>query len=710
MMKSHLSEVLSVAAGILKDVRQAYCDQTVELDYKSLTRIVEDRGLGVFTLDLPSRDDQLLIGLSTGLLPSTGYQKYSKKYPVPRLFAGLYMRIFDKALCLKDNADPTAVFFLRQLLCLGKKLQIPCSKKRELQAIKEYVHVEQILPSPTYSWDHDTLNIDDPNLSVHLCDRLDFDLPLLSDTVCPDTRRRVNVLLSRSQQVADFLCRSFGFCIPEREIIEREHRAESLGLKHGPGAVAERTGTYDKYEFRSWPLKLRNVFPITFGKMPNDIERKFDIHEAPSRVCLVPKTAKGPRIIAAEPSQHMWCQQLLLQWFVDRFENTMCKHFISLNDQRPSGEMALQASLDQSMATVDLSSASDRLSCWVVERIFRSNPSILTALHASRTRWSVLPTGEYIKLKKFASQGTAVTFPVQTFVFLCLALGASLGKGEVNPRSIRKLVSRVRVFGDDIIIPNTRYADLDLLLHTLKLKVNSKKSFHTGYFRESCGVDGFKGYDVTPCKPKSLWSYGPTSCLTMLDTANNLFTKGLWNASNTIKSRLDSDSRTRFGIVGPDVGSTGHYSPSFNCWAREHLPQFSNDVYNCVVSSIRKSGEDHSYSFVHGGILHGIQRKYIPTILARALQLGRIRWNSTLHTIEVQRRSITSVLGRGTEFLCGYSGLLDWATRPAPTKPLICGRRSPALQPILVGDHRGVPGKSRIRNSTRWEPLGNLFS
>jgi hypothetical protein len=62
-------------------------------------------------------------------------------------------------------------------------------------------------------------------------------------------------------------------------------------------------------------------------------------------------------------------------------------------------------------------------------------------------------------LKKFASQGTAVTFPVMSLVMLFISLGVSL-EGKVSWRNIRKLRNKVRVFGDDIIIPNAGYAQL----------------------------------------------------------------------------------------------------------------------------------------------------------------------------------------------------------------------------------------------------------
>jgi hypothetical protein len=131
--------------------------------------------------------------------------------------------------------------------------------------------------------------------------------------------------------------------------------------------------------------------------------------------------------------------------------------------------MVLQASLDRKLATVDLSDASDRLSCWTVERVFRCNPSILTALHAARTRYlfdevsfrTLKKDKNFLSLRKFASQGTAVTFPVMSLVMLIIALAASWGDTEpIDWRGIWKRKRQVRVFGDDIILPAHGYGRL----------------------------------------------------------------------------------------------------------------------------------------------------------------------------------------------------------------------------------------------------------
>ena len=682
-MKSHSDNLFHIVAGICKDIQQAYPTlKGLDLDLERLSLLVSERGLGVFTLDLPSRETQLIAGLETGLLSSEGTKKYSKRYPVPRLFAGLYMRIFDRELCLRSDADVNAIAFLRQIFCLGKKIEVQCSRKRTFDAIKEYIHVEQQMVPPTFRWGSDSLDCTGGHI-VHLCDSLGPDLPLYPEYNIGRTARS-QLLLQRCQRFADYIGEKLGTFCPDCVIDARRTEVRGLGLRHGPGAVAERGGRFfDKYRFSNWSAKLENMYPWeTTGKMPSDTRSKPRNHEVPARLICVPKTAKGPRIIAAEPSEHMFCQNLFASWLTDRISSTEMSRFIDFRDQSKSGRLVLQASSDQSLATIDLSSASDRLSLYVVERIFRSNPSVLKAIHATRTRWLRLPNGESIELKKFASQGTALTFPIQTIVFWVIAM-ACCYDGIPSDEGLRAFREKVRVYGDDIIVPTTRYAEVVELLTTLGLKVNVEKSFSRGHFRESCGVDAFKGYDVTPIKPKTTTSESPASCQAVLDTINNLFCKGYWNASDSLRLRQPPRNLKGFGVVGRDAGATGYVSFSFGTYVNKWL---SRDLLGVK----RPSGESKVQALPLPN--HGLAIPYA-TLSGRSNDSRRTRWNTMLHRPEVRVASIRSDT-RFRDYDCGYSGVLQRQLMPSSCEPLKIGSQ-----------FRGVPERPRHRKVMRWEPL-----
>jgi hypothetical protein len=257
-----------------------------------------------------------------------------------------------------------------------------------------------------------------------------------------------------------------------------------------------------------------------------------------------------------------------------RVSETFIRNFISFDDQSGNGELALEASKDGSFATIDLSSASDRLSCKLVERLFRKSPTILSAFYAVRTRWIRQDIDKksprFYRLRKFSTMGSALTFPVQSLVFLMVALGCLLEERRLRPtyRSIQSLIGQVRVFGDDIIVP-TDVSDrvVDILTH-LGFKVNDQKSFLTGRFRESCGVDAYAGHDVTAVSILSMPSVSkPESVLSVLDSHNNFFMRGYMHVSQYLRNFVGRLRRFSFPPVEPGSGAIGWYDFSWFDWS-----------------------------------------------------------------------------------------------------------------------------------------------
>jgi hypothetical protein len=501
---------------------------------------------------------------------------------------------------------------------LGKKLEVECSPERIQSSVKAFHDVERKLRRPTLQWGNDRLPDNYRRYSLHLGDCTSdpsTSLPLFSSlyqetTEDAESKKKEDIrLLDRVQQVADLIINDMDFFDPVLLSEDLESEGHGIGFRHGKGAVAERLKQSEKSDFKSWSAKLDARFPFDLcGKTAGDRRGKPVNHELASRLMCVPKTAKGPRLIASESAPHMWCQQMIWKWLQLQLKKSVARHFIDFHDQSKSGDLVLQASRDRSLATVDLSDASDRLSCWTVERMFRANSSLLNALHAARTRYirdEVSNEMSFLSLRKFASQGTAATFPIQSLCFLFIALGCS-AIGPIDKHTIGKLRNRVRVFGDDIIIPSYGYARLIRVMDLLQLKVNVTKSYVNGHFRESCGVDGFCGHDVTPVKPKTLIADSPASCQALVDNSNNLFNKGLWYASDSLKNLLPARLQRGIRIVGQlDAGFAGLTS---------------------------YSGSDESHLIT--------------------------RWNSRLHRYEV--RVWSEILKTHQRDRQGYSALLDF--------------------------------------------------
>ena len=194
-------------------------------------------------------------------------------------------------------------------------------------------------------------------------------------------------------------------------------------------------------------------------------------------------------------------------------------------------------------ATVDLSSASDLLSNSLVKLVFAHDTVLLEALQQSRTEWVTGPKWSW-KLKKYAGMGNATTFPVQSIVFAVLSVYAICVESG-RPLTRKRIVDAVRqvtVYGDDIILPSTAYGVLVELLASLRLRVNTKRSFVSSHFRESCGVDAYAGCEITPTYLRRVIDAGtePSAILTFISTANQLWKKGYYSASTFLKEYVES--------------------------------------------------------------------------------------------------------------------------------------------------------------------------
>lgn len=544
---------LELYAAVFRDIAtwDSNLRQDLALDFIRLDRTVCTRGVSFLMIDMPEASRTLEKALSTGTISSINLPNTFGKVVdrgTREFLSCLFELVFDGMGHLRHDVNPTAVFFLRQVLNLSKKVKEDCSDAAISAEVENFRKVDGSLRKPSLDWELDTLNFERPT-------RLSFTDGYVSEsTFAFDRSRAPRPLLRILDQVCGIVISQF----PEldwREVTPR----------HGTGAVADaQTGT-DKYLFKYWPNKLEGTFPYTyFAQHREDLHfeetRTSSPHEPPARLLAVPKTLKGPRLIASEPTAHQYLQQALMKWLRAYLPATIrpCINFLS---QEPSRQLCLQASETGDLGTVDLSSASDRLSCWVVERVFQYNPGLLRALHSVRTRWIVNSTGVgekfFMKVKKFAAQGSAVTFPVQTIVYTCIALACMLYEDGVvvNRRNILVRAGKLRVFGDDIIMPSYAVPSLALLMTHCELKVNASKTHYQGLFRESCGMDAYAGVCVTPVYLRALeLGNSPQDLVSWVDVCNNAYSKGLWHLSDAMVRKIPVKIRKLIPVSSEDLG------------------------------------------------------------------------------------------------------------------------------------------------------------
>lgn len=496
------------------------------------------------TIDLPAirKHFDKCLGELLYTRPNLPYgSSVSATVVVPAYLRNLYLQVFSADGKLRYDASPEAVACIRQLLDTFGKLKVTCKEKYIAKESKEFSAIEQGLRQPTLRWESDQLaDQDSRHRSVSLSDGIPVGgrngslFPVDQVDLTWDDAVAV-------QAICDRIFASFGD-------LHNEDPEEIP--KHGPGAVSDMRRGQSKYLFPHATEKLTRVFPYdryfnpTLGVSSDGlIDLRWTSKEAPSKLIAVPKTATGPRLIASEPVAHQWAQQLIRNQLERRVKRSLLRNSISFGDQEPNRVLAQQSSIDGTSATVDLKSASDRLSCWTIERVLRSNISMLERIHACRTRWMVntLDTRrrEFYLLKKCFTQGSACTFPVQTLVYAALCISGVIlsRKMPVTTRNIIKASTQVRVFGDDLIIPSDCLGSVTAILQFNQLKINPTKTFHKGPFRESCGLDAFNGVDVTPQRIRSL-AVKPSheTVQSLLQVSNNLYRAGMWN----LAFKLDS--------------------------------------------------------------------------------------------------------------------------------------------------------------------------
>lgn len=589
-MKPTSHVVRNLYAAFLRDAAHTVTghDQHVELQdfvrdsllsLDRLVDLVEHRGVQVIMKDLPAFGKLVDSGLSSGLLKIADipHSLGNWKKGTVLFQSSIFSSLFGKTGNLL-NPTPDEVLMARQLCYMAKRVKMESSQESVRDAVKEYFDIEAGLRDPYLHWGKVELYKGNP---------CRWDLTFVGSYLNDEDFKT-----DLPQPIFEVLDKLTAYYTPREEV----DLYEVIG-RHGSGAVADVRSGDDKYSFPGWPKKLQAIFPyevLTFhreGLLPllaGSGVYQPDDSEVPARLSAVPKTLDKPRLITIEPTAHQFLQQGLLRWIRQKMNPSLCRA-IDFFDQTVSQELTLKASADTENATVDLSAASDRLTCWTVERCFCTNPSFLKSLNACRSHLLVDGTAgadssKVHELRKFAGMGSAVTFPVQTIIYACVAATAVLyDRGwKVVPRNYRRAMGMVRVFGDDIILPSSSVPTLARLLDALQLRVNASKTHWLGHFRESCGKDAWCGYDVTPTylsafslaytqtkkRGKTKLRFKAENLASWIDTANNLWLEGWWNMSAWMEAQLPAAVRAKIPVSNGNLGGM-------------HLRSFSHGTLGC---------------------------------------------------------------------------------------------------------------------------------
>jgi len=540
-MKSHVNDLYELATSIYKDA-VAKCAAELEVrDLMTMKSRSENEGLSFFTITLPDLGKDFDRCLDQGQIGPTHFRSFRKYGKIPAFLRGFFARIFSRETGgILDEPDISSIEAIRQMAYSFKKIKLDCSEKRARKALSSFIQIEQDFddqPSPL-----------DKGTFEYLCRHL-WDI----------------VLADINMSTCNF--------VP----------------KHGPGATEERISGNQKYVHKLWYERLEPYFPLFHFAFPNENAygcKEFqnltlisEEHEHPVRVVQVPKTLKSPRTIAIEPVCMQYTQQAISRVLVKTLEsNWITRGHINFTDQSVNQKLAMTSSKHQKYATIDMSDASDRVSNEIAGCMFRRYPDLFGAIQACRSKKAQMPDGTIVSLRKFASMGSALCFPIEAMYFFTICIVARLRKHAlpVTSYNIYKMSRDVFIYGDDIIVPTDDAAVIIDYLHRYKCKVNAHKSFWTGKFRESCGTDAYDGEDVTPTYIRSVPpdnKRDASAIVSWVASSNSFYKKGYWRTATHLIERCESIIGA-LPIVGPNCAGLGKVSfqhfVSAERWNKDH--------------------------------------------------------------------------------------------------------------------------------------------
>jgi hypothetical protein len=306
---------------------------------------------------------------------------------------------------------------------------------------------------------------------------------------------------------------------------------------HGPGAVFDSSEGKDKWSFGNLPGLPLKLFKGQHSYLPQgdcEVERR-------SRLCVVPKDFRGHRLICIEPKELMFYQQGLMRTIFQIVEtNLVARACIDFHDQRKSNKL----SRSLKFSTIDLSDASDNLRLRLCRYLFPKE--VLDALTKGRSSHVELPNGDVVKTTTMFTMGNALCFPIETLVFYALALSTMLcDSGQLwrlsSPKGLLSFVrsNPLRVFGDDIIVPNKYFESVCKTLAGCGLVVNKEKSCFMTPVREACGSWFFLERDCTIVKLKLDAVENFSDWISVRETVKLLFQGGFTRTAKLVKSELD---------------------------------------------------------------------------------------------------------------------------------------------------------------------------
>jgi hypothetical protein len=510
----------------------------VERDIITLDDRFKNEGYGFLSIALPTLGRSLQQGLASGKFCCPAGFKTIRGGTIPVIFQGMFSEVFEPITGLvKHDSNPGILVNLYQILFMFKKIQLSdeSNDKLHLKAVEGF-----------FSNDN-----------------------LATGVVFPDRE-------------------SYRLSVVSRLMMPKLHlnNFEDIRAKHGPGAVKEGLKANQKwlavadsisndsfdtesYAYDTFATSFRPVLSTSQNgeviSAPTPQSFDYGSSRSSAKLISVPKDSSSNRTITVEPVLNQFIQQGLNTALRDNIlKCDILKQCLALSDQTLNQKLALEGSRTGKWSTLDLKAASDLMSLKLVNVVFGSYEGFYSHMIDCRTK-CVDNNTNVVTLGKFAGMGNALTFPVQSVVFAVIAITAILDsqhKSATKGNAMRA-ARHIRVYGDDIIV-DTKYAHHVVHWLTLfGLKINERKSFLVGNFKESCGVDAYKGVDITPVylKPRpDSTSTEPNVIASLVAFSNQCWLRGLYSTSTLVAKEVEERLGYALPLVSRNSGSLGWHS------------------------------------------------------------------------------------------------------------------------------------------------------
>lgn len=266
--------------------------------------------------------------------------------------------------------------------------------------------------------------------------------------------------------------------------------------RFGPGACAEKWHHVQRFcKLWDWCQTSNADSDWVYPRGSSDVDH------VTARLCAVPKDWYRDRLITVEPAYNTYVQQHGRSLILSAIHSGPLRGSVMdlgyTDGPSMQRKLAVKASKDGGMATIDLKDASDSVSweavqavfpAWVVDLCWATRSPMFT-----RNERNANPQ----PLKMFGGMGNAMTFVIETLFFsayvkaFAWAHGLRLGSSQSG--------RGVTTFGDDVICPTDVAEALVAEGGNYPFfTINRDKSFWgTHLLRESCGVFAYKGMDIT---------------------------------------------------------------------------------------------------------------------------------------------------------------------------------------------------------------------